>query len=150
MPPPKEDERELVDKVRYYLAQQAKREEMAARARARALAQYDEAKFWTSMVALMRARAAQRRQRQLPLYLDRPFRSAFGAWRFKYLVIFLFAGRLGLLLGELALLARVRRFSPAAAVWFVAMGLHVARRSSRLATGAAALARRLRGIVSGR
>ncbi len=145
------DERDLVAKARHYLARETEREAMAARAYQRALAQYDEAKFWTSMAETLRLRAARKRAaRRLPLYLDRPFLSAFGAWRFKYLVVFLFTGRLRLLLDELGLLARTGRFTPSAAIAFAGAGLHGARGRSRAAALVATVVvyfrRRLKGV----
>jgi hypothetical protein len=137
-----DSEGELVEKVRLYLADEVRREAMAARAHSRALAQYDEAKYWPQLVRriaeLAQAGSRPARGQFAP---DRTFWSGFGAWRFKYLVVFLFAGHLGLFMRELGLLLRVGRFKPSAALWFAAAGLAAAERSSR---GAAALRRWIR------
>jgi spore maturation protein CgeB len=135
------DEQQLVEKVRFYLAHEAQREAMATRAHARALADYDEARFWPQLVRTIERLARPERPARKPTALDWTFWSGFGAWRFKYFVVFLFAGRIGLLARELGLLLRVGRFKPSAALWFAAMGLAAAERSSR---GAAALRRWIR------
>ncbi len=135
------DEQQLVEKVRFYLDHEAQREAMAARAHARALKDYDETKFWPQLVHTIERLARDKRPAPKPLPLDGTFWSGFGAWRFKYFVVFLFAGHPGLLLRELALLLRVGRFKPTAAPWFAAIGLAAAERSSR---GAAALRRWIR------
>jgi hypothetical protein len=82
--------------------------------------------------------------------IDRPFWRAFGAWRFKYLVAFLFAGRVRLFLAELALLARTGRCAWPAALAFAGIGLHAARRRSRAAAWVAAGAVRARNWLRGR
>lgn len=129
-----QDEAELVEKVRFYLENEARREAMAAKAHARARAEYDEAKFWPRLVAAIEARVRDKRHRaRLPLGFDAVFWSRFGAWRFKYLVVFLFAGRAGLLLRELHLLVRTGRCAPYVALWAGALGLHTASRTSRVA-----------------
>jgi glycosyl transferase family 1 len=141
------DTDELVDKARYYLAHDGVREAMAARACARATEQYDEAKYWARVGARLEERALARKTASiepLPLLLDKPFWSAYGACRFKYLVIFLFCGRLALLLKELGLLMRAGRFQPRGAFWFAATGLHIARQHSRPAAWVAAAARGIR------
>lgn len=136
-----QDEEQLVERVRFYLAHEVEREAMAAQAHARALKDYDEAKFWPQLVQTIERLARDQRPAPRPLPLDRTFWSGFGAWRFKYFVVFLFGGRPGLLLRELGLLLRVGRFKPTAALWFVAIGLATAERTSR---GAAALRRCIR------
>ena len=143
------DEGELVEKVRFYLAHEAQREEMAARAHARALEQYDEAKFWPAFVQEVQRRAARPSARRAPrdAVLDGTFWSGFGAWRFKYFVLFVFTGRLGLLAREIGLLARVRRLNASAAVWFAALGLAAAERSSRLAAALRRAVRASRRLV---
>ena len=138
------DERQLVEKVRFYLAHAEHREAMAARAQARALKDYDETKFWPHLVRSVEQRMHDRVSRNTPAQgraLEPTFWSGFGAWRFKYVVVFLFAGRPGLLAREIGLLLRVGRFKPSAALWFAAAGLAAAERSSR---GAAALRRWIR------
>ncbi len=144
------DEDELVEKVRFYLTHEDKREKMAAKAHARAVEQYDEARFWPRLAHAIETRAHKKRGRAvlLPLCLDDVFWSGFGAWRFKYLVMFLFSRNLGLFLRELALLLRTGRFKPYAAVWFAVMGLQASSRTSRLATWMRRAARRLRRMVS--
>lgn len=145
------DAEELVEKTRFYLAHEDRREEMAARAHTRALQQYDAAKFWPEMVRAIRARSETKRRAAdyQPAYFDKPFWSAFGAWRFKYLVVFLFAGKPGLFLKELALLLHTGRFNAAAALSFVGIGLHIARQRSRPAAWVAAAARSLRHVLKG-
>lgn len=140
------DERELVDKIRFYLANEALRERMARRAYERALRDYDEAVYGRKLALELaeRARSARPPAATAPLRLGAEFRSAFGAWRFKYLVIFLFGAAPALFARELALLVRARRFNPYAALWFGAMGLLVAARRSRLAAALARTLRRLR------
>jgi glycosyl transferase family 1 len=143
------DSGELVDKIRFYLSRDQLREEMAARARSRALAQYDEAKFWPGMIGEIRARVAAKRRRRLilPLCVDQSFLSAFGAWRFKYLVIFAFTGKLRLFFGEMLLLLRTRRLAWPAAVAFAGAGLYSARTRSRPAAWAATIVVRLRRLL---
>ena len=144
-----ENERELVEKVRFYLSHEDKREAMAAKAHARALEQYDEGKFWPRLTSAIEARARERRGRGalLPLCFDGMFWSRFGAWRFKYLVVFLFAGKARLFLRELLLLFRTGRFTPYVAVWAIGMGLHVSSRTSRLAGWVNRAGRRLRPML---
>lgn len=137
-----ETESQLVEKVRFYLAHDAQREAMAARAHARALAEYDEAKYWPQLVRRIEELAATPRRALVPDFPpDRVFWRGFGAWRFKYFVLFLFEGRFGLLARELGLLLRVGRLKLSAAPWFAGMGLAAAERSSR---SAAALRRWIR------
>ena len=130
------DENELVEKVRFYLAHEEMREKMAAKAYARAIEQYDEARFWPRLTHAIEARAREKRSRRapLPICIDGMFWSAFGAWRFKYLVVFLFSGKLRLFLGELLLLLQTGRFKPYVALWAAALGLHTSARTSRLAS----------------
>ena len=71
----------------------------------------------------------------------------FGAWRFKYLVMFLLSGRLGLFFAELGLLARTGRLSWRAALWCVGLGLHVQARTSRVAAALAGMGRGLRRML---
>jgi hypothetical protein len=140
-----QNETDLVQKVRFYLQNAAKREAMAAKAYAHAVEMYDEAKYWPRLVAAIEARVrAQAPRPQLPLGFDAVFWSRFGGWRFKYLVIFLFTGRGVLLWRELCLLGRTRRFTPYVALWSAALGLHVASRTSRVAALVNRSARRLR------
>ena len=146
------DQEELIEKVQFYLKHQDLREEMAARAHIRALENYDEAKYWECMGRIIEERAgekARRPLRRLPLYVDRPFWSAFGAWRFKYLVIFLFAGSFRLFFKEVGLLLRTGRFNLSAAVSFIALGLHVACQGSKPATWAVGTARGFRRLLKG-
>ncbi len=147
-----EDEEELVAKARFYLANEARREEMAARAHARALQYYEESRYWERMAAAIEGRARDKAGRTgaLPLLIDAPFWSGFGAWRFKYLVIFFFAGRLRLFFEELLLLLRAGRFNPRAAAWLAAAGLHIARQHSRSAAAVAMVARAVRLLLKGR
>ncbi len=129
-----ETESQLVEKVRFYLAHDAQREAMAARAHARAMAEYDEAKYWPQLVRRIEALAgAGQRVRDADFAPDQVFWRGFGAWRFKYFILFLFEGRLGLLARELGLLLRVGRLNFSAAPWFAGMGLAAAERSSRSA-----------------
>jgi hypothetical protein len=144
---------ELVDKVRYYLAHDEQREAMAARAHARAVAEYDERRYWARLSKNLEERAvaaARRRASGEPHLIDKAFWSCYGAYRFKYMMIFLFTGRLVLLAAEFMLLVRSRRFSPYAAAWFAATGLHIARQRSRLAAAVAAIARTARDRVFAR
>ncbi|MDT7041666.1 glycosyltransferase [Candidatus Nitronereus thalassa] len=143
------DRQELVEKVHYYLEHEEVREQMAARAHARATEYYDEAKYWARVgECLERRMLVQRASKKdrLLMFIDKPFWSSYGACRFKYLVIFLFAGRFFLFLHELRLLIRAGRFNLRAAVWFAATGLHIARQRSRFAAGVAALARGVRRL----
>ncbi|MDT7041665.1 glycosyltransferase [Candidatus Nitronereus thalassa] len=143
------DESELLDKARFYLTHEDVREKMATRAHARALEDYDESKYWTSMGRMIEERAAEKRHgrwRRLPLYVDRPFWAAYGAWRFKYLAIFFFMGKLGLFLEELLLLIRAGRFNPTAAIWMGAAGLHTVRQSSKVADWIAVIAHKIRKL----
>jgi hypothetical protein len=142
------DSAELVDKIRFYLANETRREEMAARAHARARAQYDEREFGRSLARSLEARARQTRAvKRLPVYFDAVFWRGFGAWRFKYLVMFLLSGRLGLWFGELALLLRTARCNWRAALWCVGLGLHVQSRTSRVAAALASMGRGLRRML---
>ena len=137
-------EAELVEKIRFYLANEERREAIAAEGYRRAVAHYEEAKVGAWIVPkLERQRAAPRKRGALPLYVDGVFRRAFGAWRFKYLVLFAVTGRPALLAREVALLAR-SGCDLRAAFWFAAMGLHVAGRLSPLGAALAAGARRVR------
>ena len=137
-----ESESQLVEKVRFYLAHEAQREAMAARAHAHAVAEYDEAKFWPQLVRRIETLAATHRgARGADFHPDRVFWRGFGAWRFKYFVMFLFQGRLGLLAREFALLLRIGHLNFSAAPWFAGIGLAAAERSSR---SAAALRRWIR------
>ena len=144
------DENELLDKARFYLTHGDVREEMAARAHARALDEYDESKYWTRMGGIIRERIAEKesgRLRRLPLCVDRPFWSAYGAWRFKYLAIFFFMGKLRLFLQEFSILIRAGRFNPTAAIWMGAAGLHTVRQSSKVADWTAVIAHKIRKLV---
>ncbi len=139
------DEKELADKVRFYLADEQRREEMAARAHARAVREYDEAAYGRALVKRLETEAVQpRRIDPQPIYLDPVFWSGFGAWRMKYLVIFLFTARPVLFVKELRLLFRARRFKPYAALWFAAMGLLFAARTSSVAAWFSRAARAVR------
>ncbi|MDT7041664.1 glycosyltransferase [Candidatus Nitronereus thalassa] len=146
------DEEELVEKAKYYLQHEDAREKMAARAHIRALEYYDEAKYWARMGRIIEERATEKEKgcsRRLPLYLDSPFWSAFGSWRFKYIVLFLFSGRLGLFFNEIALLLQTGRFNPSAAISFGGLGLHVACQGSKPATWAAGIVRGIRRFLKG-
>lgn len=139
------DAQELVEKVRHYLAHEEEREAMAARAHARAMAEYDEACYWQRAADMIGEKARARRV-HLPLCIDPPFWAVYGACRFKYLVIFAFWGRWRLAAEEMRRLWRAGRFAPRAALWFAAQGLHVARQRSRTAAAVAQLARWLRDL----
>jgi hypothetical protein len=140
------DQGELIDKCRYYLEHDDLREEMAARAHDRAIRDYDLASFGRRLAESLQSRAREKQTGRQPqaIYLDAAFWSGFGAWRFKYIVIFLFSGRLALLARELILLLRTGRCSAHAAAWFAATGLLVAARTSRMAAWLAGAARRVR------
>jgi hypothetical protein len=143
-----QDERELVEKVRFYLAHNELREEMATRAHKRALEHYDERKFWPRLVGALERRAQQRTRRpSLPIGFDPPFWSRFAAWRFKYLVVFLFATKFQFFARELVLLLKIGRLAPYVAIWAAVMGLNVASRTSRLASWLNSTRRRLRDLV---
>jgi len=142
-----DSEQELVEKVKRYLHDENRREEMATRAHFRAVAEYDEARFWPRMITLIRERMKLPRGRDLTVCIDPPFWSAFGAWRMKYVVVFLLTGKLRKLLEELALLLRVGRCNLRAAVWFGGMGLIAASRTSLFAASLARVIRELRRTV---
>ena len=129
------DELELIDKIRYYLAHEYEREEMARRSYMRAIKEYDEAAFGRELVSKLevRVRSRDKQKSTMPLYLDRQFWVRFGAWRFKYLVIFLFSGKPYLFAQEAILLLRTGWFEPHAALWFAAFGLQISARTSSLA-----------------
>ncbi len=136
---------ELIEKVRFYLVHEEQREAMAQRAHQRALREYDEAIFGRRFAAELQSRAQARERRAAGSpRLDREFWAGFGAWRMKYLVIFLFAARPILFLRELWVLLRAGHCRPYAAVWFAAMGLLVAARTSPLAAWLSRAARRAR------
>jgi hypothetical protein len=137
------DEKELIEKIRFYLDHEELREQMARRSYERAVREYDEEIFGRQLAAELDARARVHRSPadQGPVYVDRQFWSGFGAWRFKYLVIFLFAARPVLFVKELFLLLRTGHCKPYAAFWFAAMGLLVAARTSRLAAWLSSAAR---------
>jgi hypothetical protein len=142
------DKAELVEKVRYYLAHEGKREEMAAKAHARARAQYEERDFGRNLAQSLEARAqANRLLRAEPIHIDSVYWRGFGAWRFKYLVMFLLSGRLGLFFSELALLIRTGRCNWRAAWWCIGLGLHVQSRTSRIAAALAGVGRGLRRML---
>ncbi|HEV8095284.1 MAG TPA: glycosyltransferase, partial [Burkholderiales bacterium] len=142
------DKAELVEKLRFYLANEKRREAMAAKAHARAREQYDEREFGRRLARSLESRAqAKRSAAPLPVYIDAVFWRGFGAWRFKYLVIFLLSGRLALLLGELGLLLRTGRCSWRAALWCIGLGLHVQARTSRVAAALAGVGRGLRRML---
>src|SRR5258708_36415011 len=140
------DERELIDKIQFYLAHAEVREEMAARSYARAIKQYDLATFGRELAHALDRKAREKLgpARSAPIYLDRQFWSGFGAWRVKYLVIFVFSGKPSLFMRELALLIRTGHCKLYAAMWFGAIGLLVASRTSPLAAWLTRLARRAR------
>jgi len=145
------DSQELVEKVRYYLDHEDIREEMATRAYSRAIKQYDEAIYWAQVSTRLQDRAQARKAKnrgRLPLLIDKPFWGVYGACRFKYLVIFLFSGRLDLAFQEMRMLFRVGRVNPRAAIWFAGTGLHIARQRSRVAAVIAAGARGLRKLLT--
>ena len=83
----------------------------------------------------------------MPAFFDDAFWSAFGSARFKYLVIFAFGLRLGPLFREMSLLVRTLRFNLRASLWYMAAGLHVARRKSRLADRTAVAAHKFRRLL---
>jgi hypothetical protein len=142
------NEQELVDKVRYYLARDAEREEMAARAHARACADYEERALGPRLVRLIESRAQHKHvAKRLPVYIDSIYWRNFGAWRFKYLVIFLLSGRFRLLFQETILLIRTRRINWRAAWWCIGLGLHIQARSSRVAAALAKVGRGLRRML---
>ena len=112
--------------------------------------EYDEAKYWTALIHKIAGLAEERkRQRrpQAPAFYDKAFWSAFGSSRFKYLVIFAFGQRLGCLFREVLLLARTMRCNLRASLWYVAAGLHIARRTSRLADRTALAAHTFRRFL---
>jgi spore maturation protein CgeB len=141
---------DLVDKVKLYLGNEERREAMAAKALQRAQREYVEAKYWPALAQTI-ARLAEERKRhrrvQTPAFFDIAFWSAFGAARFKYLVIFAFGLQLGPLFREMSLLVRTFRFNLRASLWYMAAGLHVARRKSRLADRAAVAAHKFRRLL---
>lgn len=142
------DQNELVEKVRYYLAHETAREAMAAKAHARARAQYEERDFGRELARSLESRAqAKRPGRAAPIHIDRVYWRGFGAWRFKYLVMFLLSARPGLFFSELALLIRTRRCSWRAAWWCIGLGLHVQSRTSRVAAALAGMGRGLRRML---
>lgn len=135
---------QLLDKVRYYLTHEQLREAMAAKAYQRALKEYDEVPFAIELVRRLEARAKRTDPvASFPIYLDKVFWSGFGAWRFKYLVIFAFSGKPGLFIREVFLLLRAGHCKPYAAMWFAAMGLLTA---ARISPAAAWLTRTLRRV----
>lgn len=138
-----DNEKQLVEKVKRYLDDEDQRERMAARAHSRAREQYDEARFWPGMFATLRERMNRPRSHQ-PVCIDRPFWSAFGAWRAKYIVAFILTGKLRGLAHELALLVRTGRCNLRAAIWFGGMGLLAASKRSRFAASVALAVRTLR------
>jgi len=142
------DRAELADKVRYYLAHESEREEMAAKAHARARAQYEERDFGRNLARSLEARAQMKRpQRAQPVHIDRVYWRGFGAWRLKYLVMFLLSARLGLFFSELTLLIRTGRCNWRAAWWCIGLGLHVQSRTSRVAAALAGVGRGLRRML---
>ena len=143
------DADELVEKIRFYLANEEKREQMARRAHERALRDYDEPVVGRRLAEDLQRHAAAPRRAARPLQVDRRFWGAFGAWRFKYLVIFLFSLSPILFLRELWLLVRTGHFRPYAAMWFAVAGLLVAARSSSLAAWLAQTTRRARRSLRG-
>lgn len=142
------DEAELVEKVRYYLAHEAEREAMAARAHARARAQYEERDFGRQLAQSLESRAqAKRSPRTQPIHIDDIYWRGFGAWRFKYLVMFLLSARPGLFFSELTLLIRTGRCNLRAAWWCIGLGLHVQSRTSRVAAALAGVGRGLKRML---
>lgn len=129
------DEEELIEKARFYLTHESLREEMAVRAYARAASEYDEAKFGRQLALSLKKRAADNAYDidSIPVFFDRPFWAAFGAWRFKYLVMFLLSCKPGLFIKELMLLLKNRRCNFYSAIWFGGLGLHVLSRKSQFA-----------------
>jgi glycosyltransferase involved in cell wall biosynthesis len=143
-----DNEVELIDKIDFYLKHGDRREEMAARAYQRAIAHYDEQNLGRRLVGDLESRAkAKKAASDAPIYLDRNFWACFGSWRFKYLSLFLFRGRYRLLLSELALLFRIAKVHPYAALWYAAHGLHVAARTSPAAGRVTKWVRRLRRSI---
>ena len=141
---------ELVDKVKFYLANEAQREAMAAKALQRAQREYVESKYWTELAQTI-ARFAEEKKRhhrpQTRAFFDNVFWSAFGSARFKYLVVFAFGLQPGALFRELLLLMRTLRVNVRASLWFMAAGLHIARRKSRLADRTAVAAHKFRRLL---
>ena len=145
------DREELIKKIRFYIGAAELREAMAAKAHARAVEEYAEDRVGKKVMLAIEERArAKDSSKQLALYFDPPFWSAFGAWRFKYLVVFLMSAHVGLLVSELLLLMRVGRFRPYAALWFLRYGLHAVRRTSPSAAKLVGLLQRLRTTQKGR
>lgn len=143
-----DDPDELVQKVRYFLAHHDIREQMAARAHARALRQYDEAIFWPRIIHTILERMAKRRRRmEVHLAIDKPFRRAYSGWRFRYLAFYFLSGKWRLFASELCRLWRSGRWNWRVAIWAAYYGL-----SDAAAAGGylAIQIHRLLGLIRGR
>jgi hypothetical protein len=140
-----DDEKDLVDKVRFYLQHEKVREEMAARAHARARRDYDVRIYGETLARSLEARALRKPQKpHATVYLDRQFWAAYGAWRLKYIVVFLFYKRVMFLCREMGLLLRAGALNRRAAIWSAAIGLLIAARTSSLASRLAHIAKAAR------
>ena len=128
-------DRELVEKVSYYLKNEDVRESMALRAHQRALREYEAVAFWSDILNKLAEQRNQHRKSAEPIMLDRSFLAAFGAYRIEYAVFFMFCGQWRFLFRELMWLFRHPHLNIRFAIWHARLGLAWASRSSRFAEG---------------
>jgi hypothetical protein len=92
---------EMLALVRSYLGDDARRLAMAARAHARALCEYESHAFWSQTLRDIASLLKEPRGSPEEIHPDQQFEWAYSAYRMKYFVGFVFAGRIGLAWQEL-------------------------------------------------
>jgi hypothetical protein len=110
---------ELLDKSRYYLAHNDKREAMAARSHARAMMHYEVVAGFAKVFARLETIG---RRRSSTIYVDREFLDNFVSYRFVYIVCCALNGRIRGVLGELRILLKHGPVSLGKAYFFALKG----------------------------
>jgi len=121
---------EMLEKVKYYLDNDAQRAEMANRAHQRALASYDTVVGFRNLLERLDDTTHPQPE---TLYLDPAFRGNYAAFRFFYIVLFLLRGNFPRSISELISVIRARRINILAAYHFSTRGfLHFLREHPEL------------------